>query len=104
MSLTNTDVAGTYRGTGGCCSPACVTLDVSACCSNGLCVVQKFGGCPCCCFYACKCGENCWYHGSNRGLQFKADEVSDGCGTFRREKGGGMSPIGAPPATDMARA
>ena len=103
MSLTNTDVAGSYRGEGGCCAPSCVTLKVSPACGGGIYVVQKLGGCPCSCFYACKCGENCWYYGSNKGMKWKnADELSDGCGTFKREKGA-MSSIGAPPATDMVR-
>ena len=105
LSLTNTDVAGTYRGAGGCCSPANVTMDVSACCGGGICIVQKCGGCPCCCFYACKCGENCWYHGSNKGLVWtSADELSDGCGTFTREKREELSTLGAPPAANIARA
>ena len=94
MSLTATDVAGTYRAV----SCSCVTLDISPSCGEGICLIQKVYGCPCLCCFACKCGENCWYFGSNAGLQWKnANELTDGCGEFRRET------TGAPEAEGITR-
>ena len=83
MDLTNKDVAGTFRGSdGSCCSPTCVTIDVSPSCGGGICWVQKLYGCPCYCGYACKCGNGCWYHGSNNGMQFfTKDQLVMDCGT-----------------------
>ena len=105
MSLTNKDVAGTYRGAGGgCCSPSCVTIAVYPACAGGICFLQSCFGCPNVCCFACNCGNNCWYHGSNNGMKWTdKDTLSMDCGTFTRESGK-VSPGGAPPKNnEMAR-
>ena len=97
-AVTNQDVAGTWRGAGGLCAPSCVTLSIHPACAGGTVVIQSCWGLPLGpCFFACKCGEDCWYHGSNYGMKFTGkDKLDMDCGTFSREGGG-------PPVASMAR-
>ena len=95
--LTSSDVAGSFQGTGGCCAPKCLTIQVCPACNGGVCFAQLcFNACPCLCCYAFSCGNGQWCHCSNEGLKFvDADTLHMDGGVFKR--------VGSPDAVQMVR-